>query len=70
MNNKNQQNDEPELPPKLEFDTTGMDRSGMWFAAAVLFAALAAGTIIYRAANDDIRIVLGGTTSSPASDLR
>jgi hypothetical protein len=26
----------------------------MWFAAAVLFAVLAAGIIIYRAANDDI----------------
>jgi len=70
MDNKNQQNDEPELPPKLEFDTTGMDTSGMWFAAAVLFAALAAGMIIYRAANDDIRIALGDITSVPAPNSR
>jgi len=65
---KNKQDDEPELPTKLEFEA--MDTSGMWFAAAVLFAALAAGTIIYRAADDDIRIALGGAASAPASNLR
>ena len=27
----------------------------MWFAAVVLFAVLAAGIIVYRAANDDVR---------------
>jgi hypothetical protein len=35
------------LPTKLELENT-MDASGMWFAAAVLFAVLAAGIIIYR----------------------
>jgi hypothetical protein len=68
MNKKNKQDDEAELPTKLEFEA--MDTSGMWFAAAILFAALAAGTIVYRAANDDIRIALSGTTSAPASNLR
>ena len=68
MNNKNIQDDEPELPTKLEFEA--MDTSGMWFAAAILFAVLAAGTIIYRAANDDIRIALSGAASVTASNLR
>jgi len=68
VNNKNKQDGEPELPTKLEFEA--MDTSGMWFAAAVLFAALAAGTIIYRAANDDIRIAFSGAAPPPASNLR
>ena len=38
VNNKNKHDDEPELPIKLEFEA--MDTSGVWFAAAVLFAAL------------------------------
>jgi hypothetical protein len=42
----------------------------MWFAAAVLFAVVAAGTIVYRAANDDIRVALRDTASAPAAHLR
>jgi len=47
-----------------------MDTSGMWFAAAVLFAVLAAGIIIYRAANDDIRTAANDTLAAPASSSR
>ena len=47
-----------------------MDASGMWFAAAVLFAALAAGIIIYRAANDDIRTASNDALPAPASSSR
>jgi hypothetical protein len=68
MNNKNKPDGEPELPTKLEFEV--MDASGMWFAAAVLFAVLAAGTIVYRVANDDVRIALSDTAPSPALHLR
>jgi hypothetical protein len=39
----------------------------MWFAAVVLFAVLAAGIIIYRTANDDIRTASNETLPAPAS---
>ena len=65
MNNKNKQDGEPELPT-----IEAMDGSGMWFAAAVLFAVLAAGTIVYRVANDDVGVALSDTAPSPASHLR
>jgi hypothetical protein len=42
------------LHPELEFKTAA-DATGYWFAAAVLFAFLAAGIIIYRTANSDVR---------------
>ena len=43
----------------------------MWFAAAVLFAVLAAGIIIYRAAKDDIiRTASNDTLTAPASSSR
>ncbi len=51
-NNGSKLSDKSELPTELRLENT-MDTSGMWFAAAVLFAVLAAGIIIYRAANDD-----------------
>lgn len=41
-----------DLPRKLEFEN-GADATGFWFAAAVLFAVLAAGIIVYRTANSD-----------------
>jgi hypothetical protein len=66
--NKNEQDKELELPNKLELEA--IDTSGMWFAAAVLFAVVAAGTIVYRAANDDIRVALSDTASAPAAHLR
>jgi hypothetical protein len=53
-NNWNKTSDKTGLPTKLKFENM-MDTSGTWFAVAVLFAVLAAGIIIYRAANDDIR---------------
>jgi hypothetical protein len=68
-NNRNKLSDKPELPIKLKLENT-MDTSGMWFAAAVLFAVLAAGIIIYRAANDDIRTAANDTLPAPASSSR
>ena len=62
-------NDKSEVPSELELENT-MDTSGMWFAAAVLFAVLAAGIIIYRAANDDIRTAANDTLPTPASSSR
>ena len=67
--NGNKLSDKSELPTELKLENT-MDTSGMWFAAAVLFAVLAAGIIIYRAANDDIRTAANGTLPAPASNSR
>ncbi len=41
------------LPPTLQFENAA-DAIGICFAAAVLFAVLAAGTIIYRSNSSDI----------------
>jgi hypothetical protein len=68
-NNGSKLSDKSELPTKLKLENT-MDTSGMWFAAAVLFAVLAAGIIIYRAANDDIRTAANDTLPAPASSSR
>jgi len=61
--------DKSELPTELKLENT-LDTSGMWFAAAVLFAVLAAGIIIYRAANDGIRTAGNDTLPAPASNSR
>ena len=61
--------DESELPTELKLENT-VDTSGMWFTAAVLFAVLVAGIIIYRAANDDIRTAPNDTLPAPASNSR
>ena len=61
--------DQSELPTELKLENT-MDTSGMWFAAAALFAVLAAGIIIYRAANDDIRTAANDILPAPASSSR
>jgi hypothetical protein len=42
----------------------------MWFAVAAVLALLAAGTIVYRAANNDMRIASNSAASAPASHLR
>jgi hypothetical protein len=68
-NNGSKLNDKSELPSGLELENT-VDTSGMWFAAAVLFAVLAAGIIIYRAVNDDIRTAANDTLPAPASSSR
>jgi hypothetical protein len=68
-NKKSKLSDKPELPTKLKLENT-MDASGIWFAAAALFAVLAAGIIIYRAANDDIRTASNDTLTAPASNSR
>ena len=68
-NNGSKLNDESEPPNKLELENA-LDTSGMWFAAVVLFAVLAAGLIIYRAANDGIRTAANDTLPAPASNSR
>ena len=69
-NNRVQPSEKPQLPTNLKFENT-VDTSGMWFAAVVLFAVLAAGIIIYRAANDDIiRTASNDTLTAPASSSR
>ena len=68
-NKRSKLSDKSELPTELRLENT-MDTSGMWFAAAVLFAVLAAGIIIYRAANDDIRTAANDTLPAPASSSR
>jgi len=65
-NNGSKPSDKSELPTELKLENT-MDTSGMWFAAAVLFAVLAAGVIIYRAANDGIRTAANDILPAPAS---
>lgn len=68
-NNRDQPSKKPELPTKLKLENT-VDTSGMWFAAVVLFAVLAAGLIIYRAANDDIRTASNDTLPALAPSSR
>jgi hypothetical protein len=68
-NNGSKLGDESKLPTELRLENT-MDASGMWFAAAVLFAVLAAGIIIYRAANNDIRTAANDILPTPASSSR
>ena len=68
-NNGSRPSEKPELPTELKLENT-LDTSGMWFAVAVLFAVLAAGIIIYRAANDDIRTAANDTLPAPASNSR
>ena len=66
-NNGSKLNDKSELPSELELENT-VDTSGLWFAAAVIFAVLAAGIIIYRAVNDDIRTASFDTLPAPVSN--
>jgi len=68
-NNGSKLNDKSELPTELRLENT-VDTSGMWFAAAVLFAVLAAGIIIYRVANNDIRTAANDMLPAPASSSR
>jgi hypothetical protein len=42
------------LESKLE-DESGLDAAGYWFTAAVLFAVLAAGVIVYRTDSYNVR---------------
>jgi len=67
--NGNKLSDESEVPTELKLENT-VDATGMWFAAAVLFAVLAAGIIIYRAVNDDIRTASNVILPAPASNSR
>jgi hypothetical protein len=55
----------PDTPVQLEFEN-GPDATGYWFAALVMFIALAAGVIVYRAANYDT-IVAWNDPAPPAA---
>ena len=68
-NDGSKPSDKSEVPTELKLENT-LDTSGMWFAAAVLFAVVAAGIIIYRAANDDIRTASNVVLPAPASSSR
>ena len=68
-NNGSEQSDKSELPTELKLENT-VDTSGVWFAAEVLLAVLAAGIIIYRVANDGIRTAANDTLPAPASSSR
>jgi len=67
-NNRSKLSDKVELPAELKFENA-MDASGMWFSAVALFVVLAAGIIIYRAANGDVRAASNDTLPAPASRL-
>jgi hypothetical protein len=55
MDNKmSEETSKLDLPAKLEFEN-GADATGLWFAAAAVFAVIAAGVILYRTANLEIR---------------
>jgi hypothetical protein len=54
-----------EIPRKLEFQN-GADATGMWFAAAVFFAVLAAAVIVYRNSDSDIRTAANDTMPAAA----
>jgi hypothetical protein len=43
------------LEPRLDSEQ-GLDAAGYWFLAAVLFAFIAAGVIVYRAGNAETRM--------------
>lgn len=55
-----------DLPNQLEFENRA-DTTGLWFAAAVLFAVLAAGIIVYRTATSDNGGVRTAANEVPAS---
>jgi hypothetical protein len=55
-----------DLPTPLEFENRA-DTTGMWFAAAVLFAVLAAGIIVYRTATNENTGVRTAANEVPAS---
>ena len=64
MRTENNKSD-PGIPVALEFEN-GPDATGYWFAAAVLFAVLAAGFIVYRAANLDTVVASNQIVPVPA----
>jgi hypothetical protein len=43
-----------DLPTRLEFEN-GADATGLWFAAAAVFALIAAGVILFRDANPEFQ---------------
>jgi len=47
----------------------GPDATGYWFAAAVLFAVLAAGVILYRSADSDFATVSTNSNSITAQAI-
>jgi hypothetical protein len=52
----NKQDAESDYNPESSLEhENATDATGYWFAAAVVFAFLAAGVIVYRTGNSDIR---------------
>lgn len=68
--------DQPIKKPDLDFDSYGLERrldserapdaAGYWFLAAVLFAFIAAGIIVYRAGNTEMQTA-ANYSSHPAA---
>jgi hypothetical protein len=70
----NEPNSEFGYKPRLEFDSndSNVDRTALWFAAAVFFAVIAAGVIIYRSGNSDFRtasIDVVAPAAAPSRDV-
>jgi hypothetical protein len=55
-----------DLPHHLEFENRA-DTTGLWFAAAALFAVLAAGIIVYRTATDEHAGMRTAANEAPTS---
>jgi hypothetical protein len=67
----NEPNSEFGYKPRLEFDSH-VDKTALWFAAAVFFAVIAAGVIIYRSGNSDLRtasIDVVAPAAAPSRDV-
>jgi len=71
-NDANEPQSEFGFKPRLEFENNA-DTAGLWFAAAVIFAVIAAGIIVYRSGISDLRTAslevasVTTTTSAPRS---
>jgi hypothetical protein len=71
-NNANEPQSEFGYKPRLEFENNA-DTAGLWFAAAVIFAVIAAGIIVYRSGISDLHTAsldvasVATTTAAPPS---
>jgi hypothetical protein len=55
-----------DLPAKPEFEND-VDATCFWFTAAVVFAVLAAGVIVYRADDSDVRMAANDAMPAAAA---
>jgi hypothetical protein len=63
-NNVKTQNVKSEISPAPEFGDA-VDATGLWFAVVVLCAVLAAGVIVYRTGNADLRMASNEVAAKP-----